>query len=129
MIKNKSIPSHKKIISTGVIVFKDGKKAVRLNSPPLYHYFLETYSKVGDDISVVTIIKRPKRTESQNNFYHLYLSLITLSSGHTMTELKSWVCSFILGQGIKEVFGETVRITKSTADLNISEFCEMMNIV
>jgi hypothetical protein len=129
MEKKKSRPAHKKINLSGKVVLKDGKLATALTSQPLYQHFLNTYCKVGDDITSIFIVKRPKRSESQNNFYHLYLDLISLSSGHTMDELKAWVRETILGKGIREVFGEKIRVVGSSADLNTSEFCEMMNTI
>ena len=127
MKKKKSFPSHKKINLTGKVVMKDGKLATTLISQPLYQHFLNTYCKVGDDISVTFTAKRPKRSDSQNNFYHLYLDLVSLSCGHTMNELKAWVRETILGKGISEVFGEKIRMVGSSADCNISEFISMMN--
>lgn len=129
MEKKKYRPSHKKINLTGKVVMKDGKLATTLTSQPLYHHFLQTYCKVGDDISVEFKTKRPTRSQSQNNFYHLYLDLISLSSGHSMKELKAWVRETILGKGVTEVFGENVRVVGSSADLNTSEFVEMMNTI
>jgi hypothetical protein len=127
MEKKKSRPAHKKISLTGKVVMKGDKLATTLTSQPLYQHFLNTHCKVGDDISIELKAKRPKRSESQNNFYHLYLDLVSLSSGHTMDELKAWVRETILGKGVKEVFGETIRVVGSSADLNTSEFVEMMN--
>jgi hypothetical protein len=127
MEKKKYYPAHHKINLTGKVVMKDGKLATMLTSQPLYQHFLNTYCKVGDDISNELTNKRPKRSDAQNNFFHVYLDLISLSSGHTMNELKAWVREKILGKGITEVFGDKVRVVGSSADLNCSEFCEMMN--
>jgi len=106
-----------------------GELAILFNSKPLYRHFLKEYCKVGDDVSIEIVCKRPKRSESQNAFYHVYLSLIELSSGHTIKELKRWVVETILSEGVSEIFGDMVRVTSSSSDLNISEFCEMMNKV
>ena len=122
-------PSHKKVALAGKVVERDGNLHISLNSPPLYAHFLKTYTKPGDYISMIVIAKKPKRSESQNNFYHLYLSLVSLSSGHTMDELKAWVREEILSEGVSEVYGDKVHIAKSSADLNMSEFVEMMNTV
>ena len=46
-----------------------------------------------------------------------------------MDELKAWVREEILSEGVSEVYGDKVHIAKSSADLNMSEFCEMMNTV
>jgi hypothetical protein len=131
MKKDKSHPSHKKINLGGKVAEKiiDGRsfRTILWNSPALYQHFLKEECKIGDDISAGLTSGRPKRTTSQNDFYHLYLSLISKSSGHSLIELKAWVRGKILAVGITEVFGDKTRVTKSSADLNISEFCEMMN--
>lgn len=134
MYKRKYNPSRKKINLAGRIVTittPDGeeKLKVRINAPALYDHFLKSYGKDGDWVSMEVKLQRPKRSESQNSFYHVYLGLVELSSGHTIEELKAWVNEDILGKGISEVFGYTTRIVGHTSDLNMSEFCEMMNTV
>mgnify|MGYP003394733796 CR=1 FL=1 len=130
--RNRSLPTHHKINLAGKVVRnpdfeKDGQEMkITLLAPQLYRHFIKTYCKLGDDISMEVVNKRPKRTESQNSFYHVYLDLISLSSGHTMQELKQWVKDTILSKGITEVFGTKIRVTDSSAELNISEFAEMM---
>lgn len=89
-------------------------------------HFLKTECKIGDDITMELTAKRPKRTDAQNNYYHLYLSLIALSSGHTIKQLKTWVKGKFLTEGITEVFGDKVRIVESSSDLNIGEFLELL---
>jgi hypothetical protein len=123
---NKTQPTRKKVELAGRVVTKEGKLAIRLNSLPLYEHFLKANTKPGDYISLQLSSKRPKRSTSQNNFFHLYLSLVGKASGHTIEELKAWVKGKILTAGITEVFGDKVRVVKSTTDLNISEFAEMM---
>lgn len=132
MYKRKYNPSHKKINLAGRIVTittPDGeeKLKVKINAPALYDHFLKSYGKDGDWVSMEVKLKRPKRSESQNSFYHVYIDLISLSCGHSHEELHAWVKEQILGKGIKEIFGQKTRIVGSTTDLTIPEFCEMMN--
>lgn len=127
MQKKKTYPSHESVGLAGKIVLEDGKLRPKLNSPVLLNHFLQTYCKIGDDFSMLITNKKPKRSIAQNSFYHLYLSLISISSGNTVEELKAWVKDTILLKGISEVFGDSVRITDSSANLSISEFTEMMN--
>lgn len=127
--RKKSLPTHHKVNLAGKVIpdpDKEGELKIGLLAPQMYRHFIKTYCKLNDDISMTIENKRPKRTESQNSFYHVYLDLISLSSGHTVKELRQWVKERILGKGITEVFGEKIRMTESTSDLNISEFCEMM---
>jgi hypothetical protein len=126
-------PSHRSINLGGKVVEREieGKKSrsIAFNCINMYHHFLEQECKLNDDIYVVLTSQRPKRSESQNNFFHLYLSLIGKSSGHSVKYLKCWVKEHILNEGITEIFGEETRIVGDTSNLNTSEFCEMMNRV
>lgn len=110
-----------------VVLGEHGKKVVQWNSSKLYQYFLQEKCRLGDDISAQFTNKRPKRSVNQNNYLHLYLSLIKESCGQPMNALKAWVKGRFLSQGISEVFGDKVRIVKSTSELSISEFAELLN--
>lgn len=126
-MKKKSYPTNKNVHLLGKIEKVEEKLKLKLNAPQYLDHFLRMHTHVGDAVSLVVTIKRPKRTQSQNNFFFIYLDLISLSCGHTADELHRWVNGKILGQGITEVFGDKVRMVGSTSNLNISEFCEMMN--
>ncbi len=82
--------------------------------------------KVGDIISVYYTNKKPKRTDAQKRYYFEYLSLISLSCGHSVEELHTWVKGNFLSKGIKEVFGHKVRVVRSINELNISEMSELI---
>jgi len=127
MKKKKVYPTNKSVHLLGKVANHEGKLKVKLNGPQYLDHFLKNHTKVGDDVLMVVTAKRPKRSASQNNFFFVYLDLISLSCGHSIEELHKWVNGYILGQGITEVFGQKVRMVGSTSDLNISEFCEMMN--
>jgi len=127
MKKKKVYPSNKSVHLLGRVASHEGKLKVKLNGPQYLDHFLKMHTKVGDDVLMVVTAKRPKRSQAQNNFFFVYLDLISLSCGHSVEELHRWVNGFILGQGITEVFGQKVRMVGSTSGLNISEFCEMMN--
>jgi len=123
----KTYPSHRKIPLLGKVVLVGEELKLKLNAPQLLQHFLRMHTKENDIISMVVTAKRPKRSESQNNFFFVYLDLISLSCGHSVEELHKWVKDVILGQGITEIFGTQVRMVGETSNLNISEFCEMMN--
>ncbi len=126
--KSKSIPTYESQHFSGLVVVHPdtGKNAIRINDEKGYYYFLSQKCKVGDTISVYYTNKKPKRTDSQNRYLHEYLSLISLSCGHTVEELKIWIKGKFLSKGITEVFGEKVRKVKGTSELNISEFAELI---
>lgn len=104
----------------------DGKleRHVRINAVALYQHFLKNICKLGDEVSLYITNKRPKRSQAQNRYYHLYLSLIARSSGHTSDELHIWAKGKFLSTGITEVYGDKVRVVNSTTLLTIGEFCE-----
>lgn len=124
----KKIYSYQSQQFLGVVVVNPETKlrAVKLNAQPLYQHFLNETCKLGDEVTMNITNKRPKRTTQQNSYLHLYLSLISESSGHTMKELKAWIKGKFLTQGISEVFGEKTRVVKDTRELNVSEFIELL---
>ena len=77
-----------------------------------------------DAITEILTDKKPLRSELLNSYYWLYLSLISLSSGHTDKELHIWAKGKFLTKGITEIFGDKTRIVDSTTKLNRAEFCE-----
>lgn len=126
--KSKSIPTYESQHFSGLVVIHPttGKNTIRINNERMYSYFLSEKCKVGDIVSVYYTNKRPKRTELQKRYYFEYLSLISLSCGHTVEELHSWAKGKFLAKGITEVFGQKVRKVKSTNELNRSEMAEFI---
>ena len=127
MKRKKSTPANKSVNLLGKVRKVDEELKLQLNAPQLLQHFLRMHAHSGDDVLVVVTAKRPKRSANQNSFFFVYLDLISLSCGHTVEDLHRWVNGKILGEGITEVFGDKVRQVGSTSNLNISEFCEMMN--
>lgn len=117
-------PSYKSTEMLGKCVMEDEKKKFKIDHPELLSQFLNLHSRVGDTISIKFTSKRPKRSVLQNNYYWLYLDLISGSSGHTAEELHGWAKGKFLTTGISEVFGEKTRKVDSTTSLTIGEFCE-----
>jgi hypothetical protein len=120
------LPSYKSQQFAGKIILVDGERKVQLSAPMHYRHFLNTICKIGDFVSLYITNKRPKRSEQQNRYYRLYLSLIALSSGHTEDELHTWAKGKFLTQSVKEVFGDKIREIRSTTDLTIGQFCEYL---
>lgn len=78
----------------------------------------------GKEFSLHIDEKKPKRSEQQNRYYHLYLNMIADETGYTHGELHSLMKGKFLTREIKEVMGQKVRITKSTTELSKSDFAE-----
>jgi len=70
--------------------------------------------------------KRSERSNQQNRYYWLYLGIISEESGHSPEELHLYFKGKHLTQRIKEVYGNKVRITKSTTSLSKGEFCDYL---
>lgn len=129
--KKEGIPTYESQHFGGKIVFDPdlNKNRMMFNAQALWQNFLDKTCKVGDEVSFYITNKRPKRSDQQNRYYHLYLSLISLSSGYTIEELKIWAKGKFLSKGITTVFGERVRIVKSSADLRIGEFVILLDSI
>ena len=124
---SKHNPSYTSQVFLGKVGLLDATtKKVVLNAPKLYQHFLNENTKVNDEIAMYITSKRPKRSLLQNNYYALYLSLISLSSGYTPKELRSWAKQKFLSKGIKDIYGQKTPIVDSSADLRIGEFCEFL---
>jgi hypothetical protein len=124
---DKSIPTYKSVQLAGKLTVHNGRLVKIYNSPALLRHFFKTHCKDGDSFTETLTNKKPKRSIEQNNYYYLYLDLISSSSGHSVEELALWAKGKFLSKGITEVFGEKTRIVKSSADLNRDEFTEFLN--
>ena len=124
--KQKSIPSFKSETFAIKIVTTENGLVARIQAEKFYRHFINTYAKEGMEGTLKLELRKPKRSVSQNNFYYVYLGLISLSSGHTVRELHNWAKGKFLTKGITEVFGDKVRRVESTTELNRSEFTEYL---
>ncbi len=103
------------------------KNRMKLNAMALFNIFIERTCKLGDDVSLYITNKKPTRTERQNRYLHVYLSLICLSmEGNTIQDLKDWIHQYHLVEKVSVIHGVEVKTCKSTAKLKVSEFCDML---
>ena len=125
----KRIPAYEsKTIMGHIEIGLHNKKHIIPDHPHYYQYEIDKF-KVGDEIAFKFTNKKQKRTLAQSNYMHLYFSLIAMSSGHTMLEIKNWVKGKFLTNGITEVFGDKVRVVKDTRDLKVLEMMELLEEV
>ncbi len=127
------VHSHKSEIFAGEIIYEKtaNKKKLRLNAERYFQHFLNTKTNVGDRVTVKVTNQKPKRTTQQNRYYWgVYLPLISEKTGEDdLDRLHELFKGMFLTKTIAEVLGKKVRITKSTTDLTVSEFCEyVLNI-
>jgi len=126
-MSEKSIPTYKSQHFTGVFKKqKDGNIKFVLNFPLYYQRYLNLRCENGDVGHVYLTNKKPLRSESQNNYYWLYLDLVSLSSGHTVKGLHKYFTGLFLGDGTEEIYGADVTLVKSTSGLNRVSFSMYM---
>ncbi len=81
------------------------------------------------EVMIEILEKKSKRSDQQNRYYWVYLTMLSRETGYTKDEIHEWAKSACMPTQIKEIFGDKVRIKKSTAKLTIGQFCEyIMNI-
>lgn len=122
------VHSHKSESFAGEVVWEKtaNKKRLKLNADRYFQHFLNIKTKVGDRVTVKITNQKPQRTVQQNRYYWgVYLPLIADKTGEDDLErLHELFKGMFLTKTIAEVLGKKVRITKSTTDLTVSEFCE-----
>lgn len=129
--KKKTVPTHRREYFAGVVTLdEEGKRKVRLLAPKYYSHAVNKM-KEGDKVTMILEQKKWKRSVSQNNYYWgVYLPQIAKETGEgDLDRLHTLFKGKFLTKGIFKVLGETVRETKSTADLTVGEFNEyILNI-
>lgn len=119
-----------KDFSAKVVHDNEGRNMLRINSPVWYRHQLQKF-RTGETVTLYVSSRRPKRTLQQNRYYWgVYLPLIAKETGeHDLEALHKLFAGKFLSDGIKEVLGQKVRMTRSTTSLSKSDFSEyIMNI-
>lgn len=99
------------------------RNEIKFLSRPYYEHFVNKLL-VGDKLSLSLTLNKPRRTENQNRYLWAYYTHIALETGHEPEEIHEWAKTKCLSSTIKEVFGDKVRMKKSTTDLSVSDFIE-----
>lgn len=113
-----------------VVKLEDGRIDLKMSSPMWYFHQLKKF-RVGEMVTLYVSSRRPKRTLQQNRYYWgVYLPLIAKETGeHDLEALHKLFSGKFLSDGIKEVLGQKVRMTRSSTSLSKSDFSEfIMNI-
>lgn len=114
----------------GGVIVKDpvtGKQRMRLNATPLFNNYIEGTCQLNDEVSLYITNKKPTRTQKQNRYLHLYLTLVCLThEGNTVQDLKDWIHQYHLVQKVSIIHGVSVKTCKGTSNLKVGEFCEML---
>jgi hypothetical protein len=107
-----------------------GRKKLKLHSERFYNHEINKF-KAGDEVTISITNKKPRRTEQQNRYYWgAYLPMISEQTGeHDLDSLHTLFKGKFLTKKIVKVLGYDTRITGSTTDLSVNDFCEyIMNI-
>lgn len=100
-----------------------GQKSLKLASPVWYRHQLNKFN-VGEEITMYLTNQKPKRSVAQNNYYWLYLGIISKETGNDIDDLHSLFKGLFLSKAVVQVMGYPVRRVKSTTELSISDFSE-----
>ena len=104
-------------IKSGKVVFKnEGHKK-------LFDKYIEQFPDGKYTLDVNEVKK--SRTFQQNNYYWgVYLPLISEETGESVERLHALFKGMFLTKEVVEVRGHPVRITNSTTELSVGEFCD-----
>lgn len=113
--------------SFGAVVIDDNlsRKKLKMNSDLYYNHAIQKY-KVGEKVTVQITNKKSLRTRSQNNFWWAYLTIASVETGHTPEELHEWAKTACMPTRIVKIMGDPVRMKKSTTELTVNEFSELI---
>lgn len=119
-----------KDFSAKVVHDEKGRNMLQINAPVWYRHQLQKF-KTGETVTLYVSSRRPKRTQSQNNYlWGVYYPLIAKETGErNLDRLHELFKGMFLTSGIVDVLGHQVRIKKSSASLSISEFCEFVSAI
>ena len=94
------------------------------NHKDMFKRFLSQWN--NKRVSLEVSERKLKRSEEQNRYYWLYLNIVAKDTGHTVEELHNFFRIKFLTTRITELYGDKVKLTKSTTSLSRGEFCEYL---
>jgi len=105
-----------------------GGKKLQLKSLAWYKNQVSKF-KEGESVSVVIHNRRAKRSEQQNRFWWVYMTMIAQETGHSPEDVHEWAKGKFLTKRVVEVFGQPTRVKGSTTELSKLDFSELiMNV-
>lgn len=102
-----------------------GKKKLELASQVYFQHCVNKF-KEGEKITLQLTNKKLLRTRSQNRFWWSYLTIASVETGHTPEELHEWAKTACMPTKIVKIMGDPVRMKKSTTELTVNEFSELI---
>lgn len=81
-----------------------------------------------NDGRMVTIsVAKPKRSQQQNNFYWMYLSLIESETGNVASDLHEYCKRKFLRPVFITINGESVKVANTTTGLSKNDFSDYLD--
>ncbi len=106
-----------------------GKKSLQLASQMYFDHAVSKFRE-GEKVTLQLTNKKPKRTEQQNRYYWLYLTLISKETGEQDIEgLHELFKGKFLTEKIATILGEPVRKKRSTTSLSVNDFSEFITAI
>jgi len=113
----------------GRVTLVNGKKKIAIKAPLYYDAEVAKF-KVGDEVSITLTNRKPKRTESQNNYWWgVYLPAILAAgkgSGSALETHEDLARKFLTIKEWRNSKGQLCYIRASTAELTVGGFCEFI---
>lgn len=102
-----------------------GKKKLELASEIYFNHCVNKFRE-GERVTLQVTNKKPRRTIQQNSFWWAYLTIASQETGHTPEELHEWAKTACMPTRIVKIMGDPVRMKKSTTELTVTEFSELI---
>lgn len=96
----------------------------KLNLPDGFKSFLKTNFKVGQEVWLQLTPKKKVRSDKQNNYYWLYLQVISDETGNNLDDLHQLFKRKLLPPRFQKILGEVVAFPATTTNLKSDEFSE-----
>jgi hypothetical protein len=101
---------------------KEGK----LSFGPILLKRFEDFLHANDGKQVTIELDTPRRSESQNRYYWLYLEVIARETGNDADDLHELFKRKFLPPAFKTIMGQEVKLPGSTTDLDKAGFSEYL---
>jgi len=127
-LPEESVIKSQSFAATIVKVISENRNTFAVESKTYFQHQINKF-KEGTKVTLEIHTRKPKRTEQQNKYWWVYMTLIGGETGHTPEEIHEWAKGKFLTKKIVEVFGTPTRVKGSTTELTKFEFSELITKV
>lgn len=100
----------------------NGQNKLVLSAAPYYNTFLNMKCKDGEILTMVLTKRKPKRTLAQNNYYWVYMTLLSEETGADSEDLHALFKKKFISNRKVNVMGEVVEREGTTTNLSRLDF-------